>query len=112
MKVIAAGFGLTHPSISSSGAKVAKKVDLKISENDVCKKLNNYWDGTNDGETVCNIVENGRDTCTGDSGGPLVYSQGGSHQLVGITSFGILPYELRQNPTCGTNGGAAFYTHV
>ncbi|CAG4951278.1 unnamed protein product [Colias eurytheme] len=79
----AAGFGKT--SDWGGVSQTQNQVNLQVITNQVCAQS---FGSIIISSTLCVSGASGTSTCGGDSGGPLVVNNGGTRQLIGITSFG------------------------
>ncbi|PVU86190.1 hypothetical protein BB559_006613 [Furculomyces boomerangus] len=108
--VEAAGWGSTTKDSSSGPSQVLMAVPIHISSSEDCKEGNVLWE-SNNGPTICMMVQNEQDTCPGDSGGPLYFTGDSSKPIVGITSFEAVSEDSSTNK-CGNNGDTAYFTNA
>ncbi|PVU87205.1 hypothetical protein BB559_006152 [Furculomyces boomerangus] len=108
--VEAAGWGDTAKDGSGGTSQVLMAVPIHISSSDDCNDSNDFWK-SNNGPTICMMVQNEQDTCPGDSGGPLYFTGDSSKPIVGITSFEVLSVDS-STIECGNNGDTAYFTNA
>ncbi|KAJ1801740.1 hypothetical protein LPJ59_000031 [Coemansia sp. RSA 2399] len=108
--LIAAGFGITNPTDSSSVPTDLMEVNLVSGTTAYCQSI---WSSFNPAKLICTNGAGGKDTCSGDSGGPLAtpINNSGGLAIAGITSFAPV---TSNNPDglCAVAGSTGYYVHV
>ncbi len=85
-----AGWGMTHPSVTSSSSSTLQEATVPIIADTACADV--YGGDFVASAMLCaGDLAQRIDTCKGDSGGPLAMTLGGSRVLVGDTSWGSFP---------------------
>ncbi|KAJ1908580.1 hypothetical protein IWQ60_011644 [Tieghemiomyces parasiticus] len=103
--LLVVGWGRTQ--FNGTVADGLRQVNVTAGPARDCAK-SGYGLGDQQGSMFCTARNENRDACKGDSGGPLLYQDGGSYQVVGISSF---RYSLTDRaPVCGSKNMLTFYT--
>lgn len=81
--VVVSGWGTLESGGSSPN--ILNLVNVDVKDNATCEL---EYPGSIDQNSMVCAGGDGVDTCQGDSGGPMVYNNQGSHELIGLVSFG------------------------